>query len=288
MQTFTITANAVNDAPSFTAGPNQAINEDAPAQTVTGWATAINDGDPELTQALSFQVVVSNTTNNLTFSTPPAINASTGTLTYAVAPNTQGVATVTVRLQDDGSNVAPNVNISAPQTFTITVNSINDAPINTVPGAQLTGDGTPLVFSTASANAISAVGIMRMSFTTGAAANGTLTLANPGGVLTTMTGNGTEQVIVTGTLPALNAALNGAGGSLTYTPIAGTSAARIITITSDDQGSTGSGVETPVAFFTTAQMEVQKFRLKWASALKPCHAARRSTHYLPFSSSRGV
>ena len=43
-QTFTITVNPVNDAPSFTKGADQTVNEDAGAQSVAGWATAISGG----------------------------------------------------------------------------------------------------------------------------------------------------------------------------------------------------------------------------------------------------
>ena len=43
-QTFTITVTAVNDVPSFTKGADQTVNEDAGAQSVTGWATAISAG----------------------------------------------------------------------------------------------------------------------------------------------------------------------------------------------------------------------------------------------------
>ena len=42
-----------------------------------------------------------------------------------------GPAVVTVSLSDDGSGVAPNVNTSADQTFTITVTAVNDAPVFT-------------------------------------------------------------------------------------------------------------------------------------------------------------
>ena len=48
-----------------------------------------------------------------------------GTLTYSPATNANGTATVTVRLKDDGTGT----NISDPQTFTITVNNVNDAPV---------------------------------------------------------------------------------------------------------------------------------------------------------------
>ena len=63
-QTFTITVTAVNDAPSFTKGANQTALEDAAAQTVTGWATAISAGPAdESAQTVSFSC--SNTTTAL-------------------------------------------------------------------------------------------------------------------------------------------------------------------------------------------------------------------------------
>src|SRR5207244_12754637 len=40
-QTFHIVVLPVNDAPSFQAGPDQTVLEDAGTQTVTGWATSI-------------------------------------------------------------------------------------------------------------------------------------------------------------------------------------------------------------------------------------------------------
>ena len=41
---FVLTVTAVNDVPSFTKGANQTVNEDAGAQSVVGWATAISAG----------------------------------------------------------------------------------------------------------------------------------------------------------------------------------------------------------------------------------------------------
>lgn len=133
-----------------------------------------------------------------------------------------------------------------PATVSITVDSVNDAPVNSVPAAQLASDTTPLVLDSSNANAIhisdvdAGTGILRLSLATGALANGSLTLADPGG-LSSLIGNGTDQVVATGTLSALNAALNGPSGSLTYTPVVGTSALRTISITTDDQGNTGTG-----------------------------------------------
>ena len=55
--TVTITIAAVNDAPSFTKGADQTVLEDAGAQTVAGWATAISAGPADETgQTLNFIV----------------------------------------------------------------------------------------------------------------------------------------------------------------------------------------------------------------------------------------
>src|SRR5690606_38480421 len=51
----------------------------------------------------------------------------TGTLTYTPAADANGTATVTVTLTDDGSAGSP-AQTTEPQTFTITVNPVNDPP----------------------------------------------------------------------------------------------------------------------------------------------------------------
>ena len=50
------------------------------------------------------------------------------TLTYTPAANANGLATVTVRLKDDGGTANGGVDTSGPQTFTITVTPVNDVP----------------------------------------------------------------------------------------------------------------------------------------------------------------
>ncbi len=123
--TASITINSVNDAPSFTKGPNITVNEDAGAQTVTGWATAISPGPSnESGQAVDF--LVSNNAAAL-FDVEPVIDA-TGNLTFTPADNVHGTATVTVRLHDDGGTANGGQNLSGTETFTITINSVNDPP----------------------------------------------------------------------------------------------------------------------------------------------------------------
>ena len=96
-----------------------------PAQTVNAWATSISKGPAnESTQVLTFGVT---NNNNALFSVQPAIDA-TGNLTYTLAANANGLATVTVILKDDGGTANGGSDTFTTQTFTITVNSVNDAP----------------------------------------------------------------------------------------------------------------------------------------------------------------
>ncbi|MDN5203126.1 Ig-like domain-containing protein [Fulvivirgaceae bacterium BMA10] len=138
--TFSITINALNDAPSFTKGSDQAVNEDSGLVSISNWATDLTDGDPELTQSLTFNVV--NNTNSALFSSQPSVS-SNGTLTYAVNPNAFGTATITLNLSDNGSSSGANDNTSADESFSITVNEINDAPtLDDIPDPTPISEGT--------------------------------------------------------------------------------------------------------------------------------------------------
>ncbi len=117
----------LNHAPQFTKGANQSVNEDAGAVTGTPspWATNILKGPPEENgQVLDFIVT---TNNDALFSVLPTIS-DTGVLTFTPAPDTVGVATVTVQLHDNGGNASLGDDTSDPQKFTITVSAVNDPP----------------------------------------------------------------------------------------------------------------------------------------------------------------
>jgi surface protein len=119
---FTVTVNAVNDVPVFVAGANQTIDENSGAQTVANWATSISAGSAnESGQNLTFDV---STNNDLLFSVLPAVDPVTGTLTYTPAADSFGVASVTIRLSDDGGTTNGGIDTSADQVFTITVEEV--------------------------------------------------------------------------------------------------------------------------------------------------------------------
>jgi RHS repeat-associated protein len=115
-QSLSVTVNAVNDAPSFTKGPDEATGMQAIQQTFPNWATNISPGPAnEASQTVSFVVT---TDNPGFFSVAPAIS-STGTLTYTPTNDVTGSAHVTVRVKDDGGTANGGVDTSAAQTFTI-------------------------------------------------------------------------------------------------------------------------------------------------------------------------
>jgi hypothetical protein len=124
-QSFTITVSPVNDAPSFVAGADQTVLEDAGAQSISGWATQVRPGPPnESGQKTTFHV---ESDHQSLFSDEPAVSPD-GTLTFTPAPDTNGTAQVTVRASDDGGTANGGVDASSSQSFTITISPVNDAP----------------------------------------------------------------------------------------------------------------------------------------------------------------
>ena len=235
-QTFTISVTPVNDPPTFTLAGNQTVAEDAGAQSVAGFAGSISAGPGETGQT-PFTFNVTNNNNPL-FSAQPAI-ASNGTLTYTPAANANGVATVSVTLTDSG---VPPATSSPALTFTITVTAVNDGPTNTVPGAQTVNEDTDLTFT--GANAISIADIdagasaVKVSLD---ATSGTVTLPSVAGLtFVDATANGGASVHVTGTVAAINTALNGVKfkGTLNYNSTR--TPAATLAITTNDQGNTGT------------------------------------------------
>ncbi len=138
--TFSITVVLVNDEPSFVAGPDQSVLEDAGAQTVAAWATAISAGPAdEAGQALTFNVT--GNTNPGLFAAQPAVDAA-GTLTYTPAANANGSADITIELMDDGGTDNGGDDTSPSATFNVSVGAVNDAPSFTAGGDIVTETGT--------------------------------------------------------------------------------------------------------------------------------------------------
>jgi predicted outer membrane repeat protein len=116
VKTFDITVIAVNDPPSFLKGPDITVSPGG-VQTFANWATAITSGPAnESGQAVTFAIV--GNTNPSLFTIGPAVSP-TGTLTFTAAG--PGVATVTLVLQDNGGTANGGLDLSASQSFSISV-----------------------------------------------------------------------------------------------------------------------------------------------------------------------
>jgi hypothetical protein len=216
-QALAVTVTNVNEMPSFVIGADQLLPVNySSTQTVTGWATSIDDGDSTVAQTLTF--AISSNSNPSLFTTAPSVDSSTGTLTYT--PNgTAGTTTIGFTLTDDTTINGNGALTTSVQTFTITV----PTPDYTVATAghvivvtDLSGNGDSLTVSEPSAGNLQFAAAGRTFSVNG----GLYTTGDSGAVslssVTSITVNaavGTDSINVntfTGTLPSLT--INGGTG----------------------------------------------------------------------------
>src|SRR3989304_4924465 len=75
-------------------------------------------------------------------------------LVFAPTADSSGAASLAITTNDLGNSGSGSAQ-SDSDTVSITVNGVNDAPVNSVPGAQTTDEDTALVFSSGTGNQIS-------------------------------------------------------------------------------------------------------------------------------------
>ncbi|QAY77378.1 tandem-95 repeat protein [Sphingosinicella sp. BN140058] len=124
----------------------------------------------------------------------------------------------------------------------VTVTGINDAPVNSVSGAQSFAEDGTRTFNTANGNLISVSDVdadptSQSLQVTVAVVHGTLTLSGTAGLSFSVgDGTGDATMTFTGTANAINAALNG----LVYTPTLDYYGADTLTLTTNDLGLNGN------------------------------------------------
>lgn len=138
--TVSVTIAAVNDAPVLPLCADVTVDEDCGTQSIAGWSAAHAGTANEGAQVLTFHITDNTDPALFAEGGLPAV-AADGTLAFTPAPETSGAATLTLYVTDD----ALGADTSDTRTFTITVLSVNDPPINTVPP---TLNGTLAVGST--------------------------------------------------------------------------------------------------------------------------------------------
>jgi VCBS repeat-containing protein len=221
--TVAITVIPANDPPVNTVPGAQSVDEET-ALALTGVSVADVDGDAltttsrsqaELLTAMGTGVSGSGS-NTVTLSgTAAEINSALATLSYLGNPNFNGSDTLAV-VTSDGV-------LSDTDTVAITVNAVNDAPVNTVPGAQGVNEDTPLAISgLAVADVDSPVLVTTLSV-----AHGTLTATGTG-----VSGSGSATVTIVGSAAQVGTAL----GTLSYLGNPDFNGADTLTVSTSDGG----------------------------------------------------
>jgi len=136
VDTFVVTVNSVNDAPTLAEIGNVSIDENAGPQTVM--LGGISSGASNETQVLT---VTASSSNPGVIPDPVVVYGSpnsTGKLILAPIANTNGSAVITVSVNDgQGQNNVTN------RTFVVTVRRVNDLPAISVIPNQATDEDTP-------------------------------------------------------------------------------------------------------------------------------------------------
>lgn len=209
------------------------VNEDAAAATlnVTANDTANSTTTGLPSGALPAGVVIVSTSAP---SLGGAVSINTGgkTLNYRPAANASGTETFTYTLRNSTTGVTDTA------TVTVNISAVNDAPVNTVPGAQTIDEDASLAFSGAKTISVADVDVgandVLVSLTAG---SGIMTLSGTSGLTFVGGANGSSSMSFRGSLTSVNAALAG----MIYRPNANFSGGDTLQIISSDLGSSGSG-----------------------------------------------
>src|SRR5262249_25799381 len=142
------------------------------------------------------------------------INTVLNGLTFTPTGNYNGAANLTITTNDQGTTGSGRA-LSDVDSVAITVNAVNDAPVNTVPAAQTMRQDArlPCTLAIATAITIAAVDAGSSSFLVTWAASHRVLRASPTRRSSDL-GNGTGTVVLTGSQANINTVLNG----LTFTP----------------------------------------------------------------------
>ncbi|WP_240988361.1 VCBS domain-containing protein, partial [Cupriavidus taiwanensis] len=211
-QTITVNITGTNDAAAITAS----ASEDT-AVTEAGGVANATAGDPSASGTLTVTDVDSGEAHFA--AVPPdslvgqygtfTFNSTTGAWTYTL-DNSKADALIAGQQVSDALTVS-SADQSAQQTITVNIVGANDAVINSVPGAQSVSEDAPLLFSTATGNALGFFDADGSSHTvTLTASRGTITLNGTAG-LQFLAGDGSADgtMTFTGSDAAIRAALDG-------------------------------------------------------------------------------
>src|SRR6185312_4358270 len=234
-----ITVSSVNDGPVNTVPGAQTVNEDS---TLSIGGISVNDVDGNLSTT---QLTVTNGAINVSLAGGATISAGangSSTLTLSGTQAQINAALTSISYQGDadfnGSDTLTVLSTDAngatdSDAVAITVSSVNDGPLNTVPGAQTVNEDTSLAIGGISVNDVDG----NLSSTRLTVTNGTLNVSLAGGASIMAGANGSSSLTLWGTQAQINAAL----ASLSYQGNADFNGADTLTVlSSDSKGATDS------------------------------------------------
>ncbi|MGF1875210.1 hypothetical protein L4D77_07770 [Photobacterium frigidiphilum] len=262
-ETIHIDVEADNDAPVNVLPNNLTADEDVPLlinslkvvdvdanETANGEMTVtLNVGDGTLNipdsfnwAALGLQVTGEESDTLIISGSLDDINALLASgVEYTGDTNFNGDDTLTMTTNDQAnSGTGPAEGLTDSDSITITVNPVNDAPVNTVPNAVTAEeDGSTVItgmqISDVDFGEAGTTGSMSVTLNV---AHGILSVDIPVGSSVVVTGQGTDTVMLSGLMDDINALLN---NGVTYEGDDNYSGADELTMTTHDGGNVGSG-----------------------------------------------
>jgi hypothetical protein len=279
--TSTVNVIAVNDPPVVNAGGSVGYTELASAIVLDG---AITTSDVDNQTLAGATVTISGgffAGDTLTFVNQNGItgnyNSASGLLslsgTASIANYQAALASVTFSSSshnptnfgtDTNRTISYVVNDgaanSSASTSTVTITAVNDAPMNIVPGAQNAQQGLGQEIAGISISDVDADPATDSMTTTLSVIHGTLSIGIPVGGAA-VGNNGTATVTLTGTQNQINTSL-AATNNVVYTATATYLGADTLTVTTNDNGHTGTGgalqAENTVPITVTVRDEIFK------------------------------
>ncbi|MCK1504295.1 VCBS domain-containing protein [Bradyrhizobium sp. 18] len=251
--TSTVSVTAVNDGPTNTMPASYTSNEDTSVKlsglsvtdidssanniTVTlavasGTITAATAGSVTVTGSGTGSIVLTGTVANINTYLATVANQPT----YVPVANANGAVSLTMTTSDQGFTGTGGT-LTDTDSININITAVNDGPTNTLPASYTTNEDTSVKLSGLSVTDIDS-GANNITVTL-AVASGTITAATAGSV--TVTGSGTGSIVLTGTVANINTYLATVANQPTYVPVANANGAVSLTMTTSDQGFTGTG-----------------------------------------------
>jgi VCBS repeat-containing protein len=234
--TVTLVISPVSDAPALTV-TNVSGNED------TAIALPITVALTDLTETLSGitisgipagSVLTNTALDTLTISGASITLTQSQLAGLAITPpvDSSGMFTLGVSVSSTDSPDAPATTTG---TINVTVNAVNDAPVNTVPGPVTTPEDTAVAITGISLSDVdAAAATVQVALTV---TNGTIAVTLSGGASVFSGASGSATVTLQGTLTDLNATV----ASLIFTPTSNYNGPALLTVLSSDLGNTGFG-----------------------------------------------